>query len=267
MLTRLATEPDALAAVAAEALEIMHFIPPPAGQPWAKGSLVEELDPTGQPICEAGCYKCLLSYYNQPDHTLIDRKDKEAGGQLLDILCRLTRARASANGHAGSGAGTARAAELARTAGSSSSKAWLAYVDANGYRKPDRGQHTIASANTCADFFYDDYNLAVFIDGPHHDGDAQRAADAVIDRKLDEQGYVVVRFPKDTGSWPDIFDNNADLFGAGTKNGNNHEQHRPRSSTPAASLPPVAANGSSCPNPTLTPCTCALWAAANETKR
>jgi len=54
----------------------------------------------------------------------------------------------------------------------------------------------------------------VFIDGPHHDGDAQRAADAVIDRKLDEQGYVVVRFGKDTRQWPDIFDKNADLFGA-----------------------------------------------------
>jgi hypothetical protein len=32
---------------------------------------------------------------------------------------------------------------------------------------PDRGQHTIASAQTCADFFYDEYPLAVFIDGPH----------------------------------------------------------------------------------------------------
>jgi superfamily II DNA/RNA helicase/very-short-patch-repair endonuclease len=212
VLTRIATEPDALASVAAEALEIMHFIPPPAGQPWAKGLLVEGLDPAGQPICEAGCYKCLLSYYNQPDHALIDRMDKDADGLVLDILCRLTIA-ASANGSQGR-APEQHAAELARTAGSSLEKAWLDYVDANGHRRPDRGQHTIASANTCADFFYDDYNLAVFIDGPHHDGEAQRAADAVIDRKLDEQGYVVVRFGKDTRRWPDIFDKNADLFGA-----------------------------------------------------
>jgi very-short-patch-repair endonuclease len=131
---------------------------------------------------------------------------------VLEILCRLTIA-ASANGSQGR-VPEQHAAELARTAGSSLEKTWLDYVDANGHRRPDRGQRTIASASTCADFFYDDYNLAVFIDGPHHDGEAQRAADAVIDRKLDEQGYVVVRFGKDTRQWPDIFEKNADLFGA-----------------------------------------------------
>ena len=40
------------------------------------------------PDCEAGCYRCLLSYYNQPDHELIDRRDE----QVLRLLCRLTRA-------------------------------------------------------------------------------------------------------------------------------------------------------------------------------
>jgi hypothetical protein len=37
VLTRLATEPDALAAVAAEALELMHFLRPADGQPWKQG--------------------------------------------------------------------------------------------------------------------------------------------------------------------------------------------------------------------------------------
>ena len=83
VLTRLATEPSALAAVAAEALEIMHFKRPAEGQPWVKAALDEELDDDGQPICEAGCYKCLLSYYNQPDHPLIDRQDEEASGLVL----------------------------------------------------------------------------------------------------------------------------------------------------------------------------------------
>ena len=147
VLTRIATEADALAAVAAEALEIMHFTPPPAGQPWAKGSLVEELDPAGQPICEAGCYKCLLSYYNQPDHALIDRMDKDADGLVLDILCRLTVA-ASANGSQGR-APEQHAAELARTAGSSLEKAWLDYVDANGHRRPDRGTTSMYDVNCC----------------------------------------------------------------------------------------------------------------------
>ncbi|WP_137893522.1 DEAD/DEAH box helicase [Ramlibacter sp. 2FC] len=213
VLTRIATEPKALAAVAVEALEIMHFKRPAAGAPWTKASLDEELDAKSQPVCEAGCYKCLLSYYNQPDHPVIDRKDKDASGLVLDMLCRLTGA-ASKMGTQGR-APEHHSAELNRVAGSTLEQAWLVYVEAHGHRKPDRAQHVIESAQTCADFFYDDYNLAVFIDGPHHDADAQQAKDDAINRKLDEQGYLVVRFPKDRAAWPAIFAQNADLFGAG----------------------------------------------------
>jgi len=37
--------------------------------------------------CVRGCYRCLLSYYNQLDHELIDRTDEAA----LALLLRLTR--------------------------------------------------------------------------------------------------------------------------------------------------------------------------------
>lgn len=213
VLTRIATEPAAMSAVAAKALEVMHFLPPEQGEPLKRVTLVEEHDHDGNPICEAGCYRCLLSYYNQPDHELIDRKDVGADGLLLDILCRLTQA------------GTSQAtqgrdpeqhnAELARTAGSSLEQSWLAYVAEHGHRKPDRGQRTIAAVPCCADFFYDDLQLAVFIDGPHHETDAQRQQDANINQKLDALGYLVVRFPKEANAWPVIFKNNVDLFGPG----------------------------------------------------
>ena len=213
VLTRLATEPDALSAVAAKALEVLHFLTPAAGQPWSRQTLTEELDHDRKPLCEAGCYRCLLSYYNQPDHTLIDRKDKDAGGRLLDILCRLTQAHAH-QGTQGRGPDE-HDAQLVRTAGSSLEKAWLDLVNERGYCKPDRGQHTIAGAKACADFFYDDLNLAVFIDGPHHETEAQSAKDATIDRALDELGVLVLRFPKEVARWHDLFKNNADLFGPG----------------------------------------------------
>ncbi|MCK9687348.1 DEAD/DEAH box helicase [Scleromatobacter humisilvae] len=213
VLTRLATEPDSLAAVARKALEVMHYVAPPQGQPWIRKSLVEEYDHAGNPLCEAGCYRCLLSYYNQPDHALIDRKDKSAGGLLLNVLCRLTAAR-TRQGTQGRDP-QEHDAQLARTAGSTLEQAWLDHVNANGYRKPDRGQHVIAGARACADFFYDDLNLAVFIDGPHHEAEAQQATDSAIDRALDELGYLVVRFPKEQASWPELFKNNADLFGPG----------------------------------------------------
>lgn len=213
VLTRLATEPHALAAVAAEALEIMHFERPAQGQGWAQKSLVEELDVHGKPLCEAGCYRCLLSYYNQPDHLNIDRKDAQAKGQVLDILCRLTTAKL-ALGTQGR-APEQHSAELARMSSSSLEQAWLAFVESHGHRKPDRAQHSIESVHACSDFFYDDLQLVVFIDGPHHDQTAQQDKDEAIDRKLDEHGFLVVRFPKEQTLWPAIFTQNADLFGAG----------------------------------------------------
>ena len=106
-------------------------------------------------------------------------------------------------------------AELSRTVGSGLEQAWLAHVAESGYRKPDRGQHSIAAANCCADFFYDKLNLAVFIDGPQHEAEAQQQRDADINRQLDALGYLVVRFPKGVSRWPAIFKNNADLFGPG----------------------------------------------------
>jgi Lhr-like helicase len=85
VLTRLVSENSRLADVAKSALSLMHF------------QNVDEAVRTGDPAkltddpkanCVKGCYRCLLSYYNQPDHELIDRTDSEA----LEILLRLARA-------------------------------------------------------------------------------------------------------------------------------------------------------------------------------
>jgi hypothetical protein len=35
--------------------------------------------------CIRGCYRCLLSYFNQPDHELIDRTKDEAKQMLIDL--------------------------------------------------------------------------------------------------------------------------------------------------------------------------------------
>jgi hypothetical protein len=35
--------------------------------------------------CVRGCYRCLLSYFNQPDHELIDRTSEEAKQMLIDL--------------------------------------------------------------------------------------------------------------------------------------------------------------------------------------
>ena len=45
--------------------------------------------------CEAACYDCLLSYTNQPDHRLLDRKDDEDGIGLKSALIALLPATAT----------------------------------------------------------------------------------------------------------------------------------------------------------------------------
>ena len=88
VLTRLVTEPDALQHVARIALAIMHYdVPSDTDASWPAFDTRHDHDGTH---CVAACYRCLLSYYNQPDHEFIDRRDEAA----LKILWRLATARA-----------------------------------------------------------------------------------------------------------------------------------------------------------------------------
>jgi hypothetical protein len=61
VLRRLVEEPDALARVARMALEICHFDPATGAEHDARE-------------CARACYRCLLSYSNQPFHNRIDRR-------------------------------------------------------------------------------------------------------------------------------------------------------------------------------------------------
>lgn len=82
VLTRLVSEPDALARAARRALAVMHFdVEDGEPLPATAGSLQDADDAR----CVAGCYRCLLSYYNQPDHELIDRRDEGAKTVLLRL--------------------------------------------------------------------------------------------------------------------------------------------------------------------------------------
>lgn len=88
VLNRLASEPRALAQVARASLELMHCKNIDAAVAAADPDLIEYV---AEPKCVMGCYRCLLSYYNQPEHELIDRTDRDA----LRVLLRLVRGRTS----------------------------------------------------------------------------------------------------------------------------------------------------------------------------
>ncbi len=91
VLSRLSREPDAFAKVARRALDIMHWS--------SAGRRIPDLDDASlsdlsvdtltdeKADCVAGCYECLLSYFNQPEHENIDRRDPDA----LQYLVALAR--------------------------------------------------------------------------------------------------------------------------------------------------------------------------------
>ncbi len=73
VLKRLMDGPEHWRRLAEVALDLMHCR-------LEEGRLVEKED-----ACVAGCYRCVLSYYNQPDHEMIDRRDDAVREVLLGL--------------------------------------------------------------------------------------------------------------------------------------------------------------------------------------
>jgi Lhr-like helicase len=84
VLGRLTNDPRALARVARAALELMHFEDIDAAVVASDPKLLKT---DNKADCVKACYRCLLSYYNQPDQELIDRTDPA----VLGVLLRLAR--------------------------------------------------------------------------------------------------------------------------------------------------------------------------------
>lgn len=200
VLTRLVSDPGALARVARRALELCHYESKSGN--WIG---VEDLSDREEE-CEAGCYRCLLSYYNQTDHKIIDRRDKE----LLNLLCRLTR-----NSRKKKTVSDDSFDELLNISSSSLEKAWLHFIESNGYHVPDMAQPYLEVHETRPDFAYTKVQTLIYIDGPHHQAPTQRSKDEIIDCRLADAGYTVVRFPADQQSWPQITSEYSWVFGSG----------------------------------------------------
>ena len=205
VLTRLANDPAAMARIARNALEVCHYRSRSGG--WTDFSDLENQDHE----CEAGCYRCLLSYYNQPDHPDIDRRDEA----MLDFLCRLTRAERKQLA-VSSGAGDSFE-EMVNISTSSLERDWLEYLRARGCRLPDRAQPYLPIYATRPDFAYSHSQTLVYIDGPVHQQRVRESNDAEIDQRLRDAGYTVVRFPSDRSSWARICEEYTWVFGCGTE--------------------------------------------------
>jgi superfamily II DNA or RNA helicase len=82
VLTRLIDNPDAISKVARTALGLMHF--ENINEAVASGD-ADRLTEKANEACVRGCYRCLLSYFNQPDHEQIDRSSGEVTQLLVDL--------------------------------------------------------------------------------------------------------------------------------------------------------------------------------------
>ena len=81
VLTRLVSQEGSLADVARRALQIMHLAVGDDSLPESPADLVDQPDAS----CVAACYRCIMSYYNQPDHESLDRRDEDARAMLLRL--------------------------------------------------------------------------------------------------------------------------------------------------------------------------------------
>ncbi len=196
VLRHLLDDPQALSRVAHRALELCHYD-------------VVTLDdlrhaPGRKEDCEAACYDCLMSYYNQGDHPLLDR------ALLRDLLHNLAHAEVQASPVAAS-----RAEHLARLAAlceSDLERRWLDFLEEHALRLPDVAQRAIESCRTRPDFLYTAQQVAIYVDGPPHDQPDVAADDVRITERLEDQGYTVVRFGY-RDDWAAICAHHSYLFG------------------------------------------------------
>ncbi len=76
---------------------MLHFELPAVDEPFPA---LDDLHDVPGTQCVAGCYRCVLSYYNQPDHLVIDRRDRSARALLLRLAAVRTQLLPARDGRA-----------------------------------------------------------------------------------------------------------------------------------------------------------------------
>ncbi len=197
VLRQLVEDPEALSAIAREALTLCHFDPDTGADLHRAPGAKED--------CEAACYDCLMSYINQPDHALLDRH------AIRDILLALREATVRT-----SPTGESRAEHLRRLqvlCESDLERAWLAFLEEHNLRLPDAAQVIVDACQTRPDFLYTEARVAIYIDGPDHDQPDVKTRDVQITDCLMDAGYTVIRFSYRQETWTGICTQHGYVFG------------------------------------------------------
>jgi len=186
VLTRLVGQETSLATVARRALEIMHLAV--GDGPWPDS--ISGLSDQPGTACVAACYRCLMSYYNQPEHELLDRRDEDARTMLL----RLARARTVPRDDRGS-----------QTLGSAAEEdscegRWLAEASRRGIPAPD--PEAFMAGGRSVRFVWRRHYVAAVID----------EADRPALPPMEDLGFEVIEF-EDPAGWNAAFARLASVLG------------------------------------------------------
>jgi ATP-dependent helicase YprA (DUF1998 family) len=160
VLRRLVEEPDALARVARAALDICHD-DPDSGTEKDAGE------------CVRACYRCLLSYANQPDHAWLNRQ------AIRDILLHLRDAVVTLTSQP---AAAPDSADLHAQASTPFMQQVLDHLHATGRRLPDSMNRTVAG-HAVHLFYQTSFCVVCLDDGVLED---ETRAD------LEDEGYTVI---------------------------------------------------------------------------
>jgi hypothetical protein len=165
VLTRLVSEPGALARAATRALELMHFDA-------KKQGAFEDVPDTA---CVAACYRCLMSYYNQPDHELLDRRDPKA----QELLLRLSKSKVVVHE-------MEETTPPPPTTGDTPPARWFKRADALKLPRPDA-----QPLNGFELVWRKDYVVATLT--------------ATDTQSLEDKGYTAIHFGADEAQWSEAF--------------------------------------------------------------
>ncbi len=176
VLHRLIEEPEALARVAKVALELSHFDPETGEDKYQEGSA----------NCTVACYDCLLSYFNQVDHQILNRHS------VKSYLMDLTRSKVTATGGAKDAEDAVK--KLKAATASELENKFIDFLADRGLRLPSSAAHLVEAANCRPDFLYERELVAIFIDGPVHNHPEVAQRDEAATKRLRSLGWSVMRF-------------------------------------------------------------------------
>lgn len=178
ILKRLVEESQTLKRVVRKALEICHYNPD-NGEDLLRA-------PHAREGCVAACYDCLMSYHNQYDHRILDRR------LIKDMLLKLRNATLESSPN------TLNRKEhletLLRRCDSDLEREWLQLLEKHSLHLPSRSQVLMEDCGTRPDFIYDGQQVVVYIDGPVHEFPDRQNRDKAQQNCLEDKGYLVLRF-------------------------------------------------------------------------